>query len=457
MTERDHFVRRFHERLGTCHFLFPYRTLKDGFFKTICFFWRSIEKKCMVMNESVFEKYPKPGKLKLEAGKIDHKVLKVNGHFHTPFSFSAFSETGQVFEMARNENVKVLGINDFYTTDGYAEFNGLAQKYRIFPLFNIEFMALQKDLQAKGIRVNDPNNPGRTYFSGKGLKFPVSLSTAMTERIRGIQDESNRQTAEMVEKLNAFLRELQLGFELSFREIKVLYAKNLVRERHIAKALRIAVMEKYQLEEEQKSVFGKLFSGKAVHAAMTDFAGLENEIRGNLLKSGGCAFVPEDDKAFLSLDQVIELIIHAGGIPCYPVLLDNPKGEFTDYEGDYESLYRNLTAMNIYSVELIPGRNKPEILEQFVNFFNKKGFVVTFGTEHNTPRLDPVTVFGGDGKEISEAMQKIGYEGACVIAAHQYLIAKGEEGYLDGRGKTKIKQRSEFISLGNAVIKAFIR
>ena len=198
------------------------------------------------MSQSVFENYPDPGKFRKEAANnTDQEVLKVNGHFHTPFSFSAFSEIGQVFEMARDERVKVLGINDFYTTDGYAGFNELAQKYRIFPLFNIEFMALQKDLQSEGIRVNDPNNPGRTYFSGKGLKFPVSLNEVMTTRMQGIQKESNKQTAEMVEKLNAFLRELQVGFELSFREVKARYAKNLVRERHIAKALRIAVTEKY--------------------------------------------------------------------------------------------------------------------------------------------------------------------------------------------------------------------
>jgi hypothetical protein len=407
------------------------------------------------MEHSVFEKYAEPEQMKQQAEKADRQVLKVNGHFHTPFSFSAFAEIGQVFEMARKEDVKVLGINDFYTTDGYAEFSMLAQQYGIFPLFNIEFMSLQKDLQAKGIRVNDPNNPGRTYFSGKGLKFPVSLGAAQAVQIAGIQDESNRQTAEMTEKLNAFLEELGMDFRLSFPEIKAKYAKNLVRERHLAKALRIAVQENYSSAAVQKEAFEKLFSGKPVHSAMTDFAGLENEIRGNLLKSGGRAFVPEDDKAFLSLEQVIDLIIHAGGIPCYPVLLDNPKGEFTDYEGNYENLYRSLTNKKVWSLELIPGRNKPEILEGFVNFFNEKGFVITFGTEHNTPQLDPVTVLGGDGKEINSAMQKIGYEGACVIAAHQYLTAKGEEGYLDGDGCAKVSRREAFISLGNAVIKAF--
>ncbi|MGE4587597.1 MAG: hypothetical protein AB7D05_09670 [Mangrovibacterium sp.] len=405
---------------------------------------------------SIFEKYPEPALLRQEIVSADGQVLKVNGHFHTPFSFSAFSGIAQVFEMALQEKVKVLGINDFYTTGGYSEFSALAEKYRVFPLFNIEFMALQKDLQAAGVRVNDPNNPGRTYFSGKGLKFPVSLDASMTKRIRGVQEESNRQTAEMTERLNGFLKELGLDIRLPFRDIKTRYAKNLVRERHLAKALRIAVADRFLTEAGQQAAFEKIFSGEKPKSAIDDAAGLENEIRGKLLKSGGKAFVPEDDKAFLSLEQVIELIVHAGGIPCYPVLLDNGRGGFTDYEGDFGRLYDSLSGKNVWLLELIPGRNKPEILEDFVNFFHEKGFVITFGTEHNTPRLDPLTVKGGDGKEISASMRKIGYEGACVLAAHQYLLARGESGYLDASGIAKTEQRKAFVALGNAVIKHFV-
>ncbi len=408
------------------------------------------------MNESIFDRYPEERKLLAETVSGREELRQVNGHFHTPYSFSAFSEIRQVFEMALAEKVKVLGINDFYTTDGYEEFNKLAKEYQIFPLFNIEFMALQKDLQATGVRVNDPNNPGRTYFSGKGLKYPVLLNAEMMGKLLQVQNESNRQTAEMIEKLNRWLNDLHEDFRFSFDSMKAKYAKNLLRERHIAKALREAVAEKYPSEEKQIAIWEKIFSGKAPKSGINDFSGLENEIRGNLLKSGGKAFVPEDDKAFLSLEQVIELIIHAGGIPCYPVLLDNQKGEFTDFEGDYQKLYESLIAKKVYSLELIPGRNNPEILEAFVNFFNEKGFVITFGTEHNTPQLDPITVFGGDGKELSDSTKKIGYEGACVIAAHQYLLAKGMSGFLDASGKAKLDQRDEFVKLGNAVIKNFV-
>jgi hypothetical protein len=44
---------------------------------------------------------------------------------------------------------------------------------------------------------------------------------------------------------------------------------------------------------------------------LSDIAAIENEIRGNLLKAGGAAFVPEDPKAFLTLEEVKEIIIDA--------------------------------------------------------------------------------------------------------------------------------------------------
>jgi len=408
------------------------------------------------MEESIFKKFPNPDVMTADSETVDNLVLQVNGHFHTPYSFSAFSEIRQSFDMARKEKVDVLGINDFYTMDGYREFSEWAEIYKIFPLYNIEFMALQKDLQKKGIRVNDPNNPGRTYFSGKGLKYPVTLSGSVLERLQNVQKGSNSQTREMVGKLNDFLKELKVDISFSFDEVKKKYARNLLRERHIAKALREKIAEVFPDEEKQKAFYVKLFSGKAVKSSMNDEVGLENEIRSNLLKSGGKAFVAEDDQAFLSLEQVIEIIINAGGIPCYPVLLDNAKGEFTDFEGDFDELYKNLVGKKIYSIELIPGRNRPGMLEKFVNFFNEKSFVITFGTEHNTPRLDPITVFDGNKKPLSDEMKKISYEGACVIAAHQYLISIGEKGYLKKNGRARLEERKYFINLGNIVIKYFI-
>jgi len=411
----------------------------------------------MTQHQSIFKRFPHRQILLEEFKRTgEHKALLVNGHFHTPFSFSAFTEIEQAFRMAQAEGIKVLGINDFYTTDGYEEFVELAYKYRIFPLFNIEFMALQKDLQAEGIRVNDPANPGRTYMSGKGLTQPFKIGNDALVLLEQVQTESNIQTNEMVERLNTLLNELNAGFSFTFDELKTKYAKNMLRERHIAKALRVAIEEKFDSAEQKKTFYKNIFSGKEVKSELDDITGLENEIRGNLLKTGGRAFVPEDPKAFLSLEQVKAVIISAGGIPCYPVLLDDAKGNFTDYEKNKETLYEVLISKGIYSIELIPGRNTFPVLKDFVSYFRSKNFLITFGTEHNTPQLDPVKVSCSGGVELDADLEQTGFEGACIIAAHQYLVAIGHEGYLDGTGCAKQNEYNSFVELGEAVISHFV-
>ncbi len=407
-------------------------------------------------DNSIFSSFPKQEDLLAQYKNQPEKpVPDINGHIHTPHSFSAFSSIEQAFQLAKAESVSVLGINDFYTTDGYDEFAELAQKHKIFPLFNIEFMALQNDLQEAGIRVNDPNNPGRTYFSGKGLRQPAEMSEKSLKKIKELQEESNRQTYQMVGKLNEFLVENEIDIQFDSAKLHKNLAKNLFRERHIAQAVRIAVFEKEETEAGRKLLFQKIFSGKAVKSPIDNVASLENEIRGNLLKAGGAAFVPEDPKAFLSLEEVIELIIDAGGIPCYPVLLDFGNGNFTDFEEDKVALLKTLKSKNVFNIELIPGRNNFNILKDFVQYFNQNGFVITFGSEHNTPQLDLLKLSCGGGVDLDDELKQINYEGTAVIAAHQYLIANGKEGYLCGK-KAKIAEKEYFIGLGKAVITKFI-
>lgn len=384
------------------------------------------------------------------------RIPLVNGHIHTPYSFSAFDSIEQAFKMAQTEGISVLGINDFYTTDGYDEFASMANKFKILPLFNIEFMALQQDLQEQGIRVNDPVNPGRTYFCGKALRYPVSLGKPFQEKMDRLQLESNRQTCQMVEKLNLLLAEKNIAHRFDPSEIKQRFAKNLLRERHIAQAVRVWVFETKADEAGRLDLLSVLFGGKKVKSPVTDLAAIENEIRANLLKAGGSCFVEEDPRAFLSLDEVIEIVAHAGGIPCYPVLLDDASGCFTDFEADRQKLYDALTAKNDWCIELIPARNNPQILKDFVRWFHQKGFLITFGTEHNTSQLDPMNVCFKGGGELDNELKLINYEGAALLAAHQYLAASGERGYLNGLEPRWEKQK-ELTELGKALIANFTK
>lgn len=377
----------------------------------------------------------------------DRQVPEVNGHLHSPNSFCAFNSIKQMFQMAVEEEVKVLGINDFYTVDGYDEFAMEGLRNRIFPLFNIEFMGLMQDMQAQDIRVNDPNNPGRIYFSGKALKHPLSVSNENRKFLEDLQQSSQVQVREMISKADAHLLSINARFNITYEQIREKYANKLVRERHIARAIREAVMDHYPSVDQVNSFFMLLFDGKKLSASLDDPSAVENEIRSVLLKAGGKAFVPEDNDAFPELQKIIDFILDAGGIPCYPVLLDDRKGNLTGFEGDWDRMDEVLRSFNVSCLELIPLRNSLEKLEEFVDYFRRKNYVISFGTEHNSPGLFPITVKVNKDKDLTPELKKVSYEGCCILAAHQYLVGRGLSMDIDNQ--------DYYMDLGNAIIKEF--
>jgi hypothetical protein len=401
--------------------------------------------------------FPEPAEMKKSLQDLQlADYREANGHIHTPYSFSAFSDLDSLFLMAKNENVSLLGINDFYVTDGYSAFYDGCLDNGIFPLFNIEFIGLMKDEQKNGVRINDPNNPGRIYFSGKGLDYPFHLGWWKNRELNKVKKETQNQLQAMVAKLNSLISIANPSLKLSFEEIKNRYAHDLVRERHIAKAIRILASENYTSEVEQLAFIESLCGGKKSKAGLSDPSALENEIRSNLLKAGGTAFVEEDERSFFDLKKIIRIILNAGGIPCYPVLLDDPSGKFTEFENDPEKLFSTLTSFGIRCIELIPGRNDFSILKNFVEFFDRNGFIITFGTEHNSPEMIPLTVTTRGRKPLDDTLKKIAWRGASVIAAHQYLHAKNKPGYIDINGSARFKEKNDFESLGQLVIEYFL-
>ena len=407
--------------------------------------------------KNFLEGFPTLEKLTKEMNGISlPDYREANGHIHTPYSFSAFSDMDTIFTMAGNEKIALLGINDFYVADGYDAFHKGCLENKIFPLFNIEFIGLLKEEQKKGIRINDPNNPGRIYFCGKGLDYPFHTGFMLRKQLKSVIKESQLQIKAMISKLNQLIEPENPSLSLSYETIKKKYAHDLVRERHIAKALRILAFENFPTPEDQLHFLETLYGGRKSKTGLSVTSSLENEIRANLLKSGGAAFVEEDENSFLELKKIIRIIIKAGGIPCYPVLLDDLSGKCTEFETDPEKLHSSLTQLGIECIELIPGRNDFTILKDFVEFFHNKGFIITFGTEHNTPEMIPLTVTTRGSKPLDESLKKIAWEGACVIAAHQYLRADSRQRYVLPDGTHSAKQMRELINLGQLVIEYFL-
>lgn len=356
-------------------------------------------------------------------------MIDVNAHLHTPYSFSAFSDVKQALDMAASEGVKVVGINDFYSMDGYKDWKEGCAERALFPLFGIEFISLNAEDQAAGLRVNDPNNPGRTYISGKGLAYPVILSGEEARQLADVKAESNAQVERMCVKLNEHLKAVGEEFTLDFAQIAEELTHGSIRERHLAKALRLAVDEHSKCDNCKMNHYAKIF-GQPAKSDVGNVEAIENEIRSRLLKAGGAAFVPEDPKAFLPMTTVQRIIEAAGGIPTYPFLADDAKGNFTDFEGDLQEAADTLKKRGFRSVEFITTRNTTEVLEQYAGYLEDEGFIVSFGSEHNTPAMEPIKLRTRDAADLSDKLKAINFRGACAIAAHQAgldSIAAGED------------------------------
>ena len=385
--------------------------------------------------------------------KKGHDLPDVNAHLHTPYSFSAFRDIDEALDMAVEEGVKVVGINDFYTTKGYDEWADGCSKRGLVPLFGIEFISLNEADQKAGLRVNDPANPGRTYLSGKGLTHPFHLEKPYALQMAAVQLESNRQVERMYEKLNELLQKKQMGFLLNLDQIKQELTRGSLRERHLARALRMKLYEYCNNSESVISeMLATLFSGKQLQSATDDHAGVENEIRANLLKAGGTAFVPEESTAFLPMQTVCRIIRAAGGIPTYPFLADDSKGVYTDFENDLEKVAIALSERAFHTVEFITTRNEQQQLEKYASYLYEQGFIVTFGSEHNTPLLEPILLSTRGGVPLTHRLKEINYAGACVIVAHQHLVAQGLQGYLNAEGVADRSRRDEYVSLGASLI-----
>lgn len=376
--------------------------------------------------------------------------LKVNNHIHSPYSFSAFDSIREAVLLAAGEDVRVLGINDFYVTDGYAEFIEACIGQGIFPLLNIEMIGISGGEQKAGIRVNDPNNPGRTYISGKGLSFPVEMPPRAEARRSALIKEGNRQVTAMVDLLNEWLTRQETGIRISVEEIMETLARRLLRERHVARMLRLKLEKASLPDGEFEALLLKVYGGNPTTRKRSDIAGLEEELRARLLKAGAPAFVPEDSRAFLPVDEIVRWIRVAGGIPTYPLLLDGAGNAVTEFEDGKEQLLETLDRWGFQSVEFIPLRNRIGKLKEYAEFFYENGFVVSFGTEHNTSAMLPITVSCKDGVALDHSLAAISFNGAAYIAAHQYLVEKEGPGYPH-------YSREEMEQLGKAVFRYYFK
>ncbi|MFC1715967.1 PHP domain-containing protein [Candidatus Poribacteria bacterium] len=378
-----------------------------------------------------------------------------NLHIHTPYSFSAFTDIKEAVSLARRQGVRVLGISDFNTTEGYGDFSAECQKAGILPLFCMETIALSVQDRDSGRRWNDPSNPGRIYFCGKGLRYPAQFSQHTQDTLSQAAQALEHRVREMMDRLNRHLGKTAPGIQLGYDHICATMTEGTVRERHLAKALQQALDKEFPGAAEKSKALKALY-GSESQVDVTDEVALQNELRSNLLKAGKVAFVEERQEAFLNLAGARSLILDMGGIPCYPVLAAGSRDDFTEVERDPENLCDELFRRGIHCAEFIPTRNDIDTVREYVSVFKERGVILTAGTEHNTPRMEPMIPVCRGEVELDEALKEAFWKGACVVAAHQYLTGIGRAGYIDHQGNRTDEGIEQLEAVGKAVIAYYL-
>lgn len=419
-----------------------------------------------MMNETLMflSRLGQPQELWAQAEKgVSLRPLPANTHIHLPPNFSAFERVSQAVQLASEQGLRVLGAGNYYDFTVYDEFSCRCQAAGIFPFFSTEMIAFEPEMADAKIRVNDPGNPGKIYLCGKGITQFSLFSAEAAEQMADIRRNDGARMKAMIDKMSERFKQAGYAVKLDEQAVIDRVVKRhgsapqtvTLQERHIAQAFQEVLFETVSVDKRSAAL--SAIYGCSPKAAADEAVGTQNDIRSFLMKAGKSCFMPE---SFGRLREAQTLIGRLGGIACYPVLADGAAAA-CEYETPVEELINRLNENGFTMAEFIPIRNRPDALTAYATALRKAGIVLTAGTEHNTLDLIPLTPACADGSPIPAQLIAWFWEGVCVVAAHQYLCAHGQTGFVDAHGRPNpdwpgAEERiNAFARLGQVVLNAF--
>lgn len=376
-----------------------------------------------------------------------------NTHVHVPPNASTDNTLDSLLTQARSEGLRVVGSSNFFDMQVLPEFTKRALEQGIYPLLGIEIITYDRDLEAAGWTVNDPQNPGRYYLQGRGLSA-ARVAAGASATARSIRSENDARAERQVALLSELMVESGLSVEVTAAEVVAEVASRSevpnswvsLQERHIARAFADRLLA---LDIRQRRAVLERAIGRAPRGDLNEAGDLQTEIRATLLKHGQAAFVPDSP---ITLADGYAMVLELGGIPTYCAVADGAS-PICDYERPAIALAARIRDRNMQAAELVTARNTRRCVDEYVAAFQDSGLLVMAGSEHNTPHRVPMALTCADGP-LSEFAAGAFWEGACVVAAHQDLVARGELGFVDQKGELQADavRRRELSDYGAALI-----
>ena len=364
----------------------------------------------------------------------------VNLHCHTFFSFNAYgySPTGLAW-LARQRGFKALGIVDFDVLDGVDEFLNACELLGVRGSAGMETRVFLPEFASR--EINSPGEPGVYYTMGIG--FPASTAPAAAAPILAdMRERAEARNRAMLARINAFLAPVMVDYD---RDVLPLTPAGNATERHMLVAYQQAAARLFP----DTLIFWAEKLGLApeqVAAQIGDPVKFPNTLRAKLMKRGGVGYVQPGAGSFSMVDEVNQMIIACGALPCATWLDGTSAGEQAE-----EELLELLIGKGAVTLNIVPDRNwnisdpeKRRLLVQnlyaAVTLAGKFDLPLNVGTEMNAPGQKLIDDF--DAPELAPVRQAV-LDGADFVFGHTVLQRAVGLGYQSDWAKANLSARRE--------------
>ena len=383
---------------------------------------------------------------KMEVSISSEKVVGVNLHAHTFFSYNAYGYSPSHFAwLAKKRGLAVAGIVDFDVLDGLDEFISAGRVLGLKTCVGIESRVFVPEFSERVI--NSPGEPGVSYHLGIGFSdsAPAGWAGEFLAKMRSMATARN---SELVRRVNVVLDSVQIDME---QDVMSLTPSGNATERHICLAYARKAAEKFPADQGADYWASKL----GINADELDVpAGpaLLDLIRAKLMKRGGAGYVQPGKDTFPEIAEMNRFIIEAGAIPVITWLDGTTEGEEA-----IDELLSVEMASGGAAINIIPDRNftagvedvKLRNLQDIIERARKLGLPILVGTEMNKDGNLFVDDF--ESAELSPFREDF-INGAYIVYAHAGLQREAGAGYLSDWAKqefdTVFAKNEFFVELG---------
>ena len=363
-----------------------------------------------------------------------------NMHCHTFFSFNAYgySPSGLAW-LAKRRGFKLMGIVDFDVLDGVEEFLHACELVGVRGSTGLETRVHIPEFASR--EINSPGEPGIFYYMGIGFTSnqPTDAVAPILADMRRRAEGRNR---DMLSRINTYLSPLKVDYD---DEVLPLTPKGNATERHMLVAFTRAAAR--QTVDPVPFWADKLgIPREQVAAQIGDAPRFQNIVRARLMKRGGVGYVQPGPATFPTVEEVNQLVVSCGALPCATWLDGTSPGE-----QDIEELLSLLIDKGAVALNIIPDRNwniqDPETrrvkihnLYRVVELAQKLDLPLNVGTEMNAYGQKLVDDF--DVPELAPVRQAF-LDGAYFIYGHTIMQCALGLGYQSPWARTHLPTRFE--------------